>query len=160
GAFGEVQVMDWGLAKLLSSGRAEQTVPPPGVEAKPIQTPLADTTVVASRAGAVVGTLGYMAPEQARGEAVGERADGFGLGSILCVILTGQPPFRRDRDEVLEESQRGELGEAFARLDGCGADAEVIRLCRECLAAVREERPRHAGAVADRVTAYQAAVAE
>jgi serine/threonine protein kinase len=111
----------------------------------------------------VVGTPAYMAPEQARGdgEDVDEGADVFGLSGILCVILTGQPPFTgRGREEVVRKAASGELAETLARLDGCGADAELVTLCRDCLAARRADRLRDAGKVGARVSAYQAAVRE
>jgi tetratricopeptide (TPR) repeat protein len=162
GRFGEVQVMDWGLAKLLHPDPAEEAKKSGEDVGSVIQMTRPGSTGEASRTGTVVGTPSYMAPEQARGEvgAVDERADVFGLGAILCVILTGQPPFRADNGAVLRTSEQGDLGEAFARLAGCGADVELVRLCQECLAAARQERPRHAGVVAERVAAYQAAVQE
>ena len=55
---------------------------------------------------------------------------------------------------------QGDLADAFARLDGCGADAELIVLAKDCLAPEREHRPRRAGAVVERVTAYLSGVQE
>ncbi len=161
GAFGEVQVMDWGLAKVLGGERpAEQ---PAQEEKSVINTLRTATSGLETQAGAVVGTPAYMAPEQARGETdrLDERADVFGVGAILCSILTGGPPFQgATTEQVHRRAARGDLDDAFARLDQCGADAELVRLARACLARDAAERPRDAGAVAAAVAAYQAGVQE
>jgi hypothetical protein len=97
-----------------------------------------------------------MAPEQGRGEVerIGKASDVFGLGGILCVILTGQPPL------AFANPGARHLAEAFARLDGCGADAELIRLAKACLAEEPEARPADAAEVARRVKDYRDGVAE
>jgi serine/threonine-protein kinase len=104
-----------------------------------------------------------MAPEQARGEVdrVDERADVFGLGSILCEILTGCPAFTgRTSVEIQRKAASGDLTEPFQRLDACGADPELVSLARVCMAAGPEDRPRAAGEVARKLTAYRAGVQE
>src|SRR5262249_60907665 len=80
--------------------------------------------------------------------------DVFGLGTILCRILTGQPPFGGNQQERMRQAARGDLADAFARLDACGADADLVALARRCLAAEREERPANAGVLAAQLTAY------
>jgi eukaryotic-like serine/threonine-protein kinase len=163
GSFGEVQVMDWGVAKVLPRPAVPDKTPPPEEGPTVIRTARAGSGSDVSRAGTVMGTPAFMPPEQAKGEIgkLDERADVFGLGAILCVILTGSPPYRSsDRDWVGDLAARGDLADACARLDGCGADAELVRLCKECLAAERPDRPRNAGEVAKRLAAYQAGVRE
>ncbi|HEY1434949.1 MAG TPA: serine/threonine-protein kinase, partial [Thermoanaerobaculia bacterium] len=84
GPFGEVLVMDWGVAKALAAEprpqASEALVAPAGA---------------ATAEGAVVGTLSYMAPEQAEGagDRTGTPADVYGLGAILYFLLTGRAPF-------------------------------------------------------------------
>jgi serine/threonine-protein kinase len=124
----------------------------------PVAAVWVDDPVLSKAAG---GTPGYMAPEQARGEVepVDERADVFGLGAILCEILTGQPPFGGKSGAALLQAQRADLTETLTRLDGCGADAELVALAKRCLAAQPEDRPRDAAAVAEMAAAYLAGVA-
>ncbi|HTU92299.1 MAG TPA: tetratricopeptide repeat protein, partial [Gemmataceae bacterium] len=160
GEFGEVQVMDWGLAKEL-----HLTEPAPPPEATEDVETAAWTKEVdgLSRAGSALGTPAYMPPEQAAGDwdIVDERADVFALGAILCEMLTGYPPYHgANRDDLLRRARRGDVAEVLGRLDKCGADAVLVYLCRECLAAERLQRPRHAGVVAERLASSQAELRE
>jgi serine/threonine-protein kinase len=99
-----------------------------------------------------------MAPEQAAGmvDCLDERCDVFGLGAILCEILTGLPPYY-DADDlrVVSRAMRADLADALARLGACGADAELIRLASNSLAAHPSDRPRDAGALAVEMAAYR-----
>lgn len=159
GAFGEVQVMDWGLAKSLkarepgNSAHLDPDAEPPTnvnlwVQVDASQSPL-------TRAGRVLGTAPYMAPEQARREPVDERCDVFGLGAILCEILTGEAPFRASNDlDSLVVAQEAKLAKVFAKLDASGADRQLIQLAKSCLAPEPSHRPRNAGEVARAVAGY------
>lgn len=75
---GSVKILDFGIAKTLG--------PPTGET----------LTIAQTGAGHIVGTVGYMSPEQAEGRAVDARSDIFSFGSVLYEMLTGQPPFKRD----------------------------------------------------------------
>jgi eukaryotic-like serine/threonine-protein kinase len=165
GSFGEVQVMDWGLAKVLLKGgiaddaKAGKGTPPETL----IATARSGSGLNISHAGSILGTPSYMSPEQARGETerINERADVFALGSILCEILTGSPAFQgRTSSEILRLSADGDTANSLARLDVCGAEPELIALVKDCLAVEPEDRPRDAKVVSERITAYQAGVQE
>ncbi|HVK12562.1 MAG TPA: serine/threonine-protein kinase, partial [Gemmataceae bacterium] len=119
GSFGEVQVMDWGLAKVLGGGGDSEaeipTLPAPwptptskadfrAADNAPVGEHATHATMIVpvgpeapdaaqTDAGAVFGTAPFMPPEQARGEIdkLDARGDVFALGAILCQILTGQP---------------------------------------------------------------------
>jgi Tol biopolymer transport system component len=84
---GHVKVLDFGLAK------AFQPDPASG-EASPSMSPT--LTSMGTRAGVILGTAAYMAPEQARGHAVDKRADIWALGCLLYELLTGRPTFAGD----------------------------------------------------------------
>lgn len=98
GSFGEVQVMDWGLAKILdgreysaaASADAEMTTAP-----TQIQSPR-DSDGSFTQAGSVLGTPAYMAPEQARGREATPASDLFSLGVVLYRMVTGMSPFQRE----------------------------------------------------------------
>jgi len=161
GAFGEVQVMDWGLAKVLGPARRQ---PDSATQAPNEQSIIATTRMATTghltEAGRVIGTLAFMPPELALGEVEqhDERSDVFLLGGILSVILTGQAPYKSTTG--LGVQQAGELQPAYDRLDACGADAELVGLCKACLAPDRNERLRDANVVAERMATYQARVRE
>jgi tetratricopeptide (TPR) repeat protein/tRNA A-37 threonylcarbamoyl transferase component Bud32 len=165
GAFGEVQVVDWGLAKVLHRGgvaderRAKETLHTviETVRSGP------GSSGSDSLVGSVMGTPAYMAPEQAQGEVekLDERADVFSLGAILCEILTGRPPYEETESEpVLVQAARARLDPARARIEACEADPALVRLCLDCLMPARAARPANADEVARTVHEYLATVEE
>jgi tetratricopeptide (TPR) repeat protein len=184
GAFGEVQVMDWGIAKELRSAVPEKITPTAiaqdlGAEkltkAGAVMGTIAYTPEEQARgetvdtrdlgaeeltmAGAVMGTPAYMAPEQARGEPVDTRADVFALGGILCNMLTGRVVHGgKSALESIQKAATGEVSETLIRLDHCGADPELITIARKCLAPERDSRPADGQVVAKLIADYRQGV--
>jgi Tol biopolymer transport system component len=78
---GRVKILDFGLAKLRQPNERGSQVP---------------TIAHRTEPGAVMGTAGYMSPEQVRGDEVDERSDIFSLGAVLYETLAGKAPFKRD----------------------------------------------------------------
>ena len=161
GAFGEVQVVDWGLAKVLSrDGAGDDRDQTRTHDETVVQTVRSDAPGAQSLAGSVMGTPAYMSPEQARGEIdlIDERVDVFALGGILCEILTGRPVFDGAAREMLADAAAGRTDAAIARLQSCGADADLVALATSCLATDRRQRPRSARQVAEAVTGHIASI--
>ncbi|HMG55252.1 MAG TPA: serine/threonine-protein kinase, partial [Kofleriaceae bacterium] len=141
GEFGEVAVIDWGLAKTL--GDAE----PPGRDAA------LGAEVTAH--GAVIGTPAYMAPEQARGEALDERADVYALGALLYEILSGQTPYSRlETPEVLVRLKAGPPPALRDREPRVPADLAAI--VGKAMARSPGDRYASAGELADDLHRYEA----
>ncbi|PRP92602.1 Serine/threonine-protein kinase PknD [Enhygromyxa salina] len=96
GNFGEVVVLDWGLAKRIRTD--DQPSSAGGSDPAALGTALTSVPVLATMQGQRLGTPAFMAPEQAQGlvDRIDERTDVYGLSAILYDILTGRPPFLGD----------------------------------------------------------------
>ena len=123
---GTVKVLDFGLAKVLEVPRLD---------------PHDSTTIAKSETqpGMILGTPGYMSPEQIRGQEVDKRADIWAFGVLLCELLTGRTPFER---ATVSDTQAAVL---TAELDLESIPVEVRRLIRKCLEKNPKNRLRDIG---------------
>ena len=175
GAFGEVQVMDWGLAKVLTEDAKSEEKQADGEQnhdtiIQTLRRGTHDAPIGMSgsgsggsdtQMGSVLGTPAYMPPEQALGEIdrLDERADVFGLGAILCEILTGKPPYiGEDLTQVFRLASRGKLDACFDRLESSDAGDEMIAITKLCLGLEPQDRPDDAGVLSDRISSYLTSV--
>ena len=141
GDYGETVVIDWGLAKRL--GDADDLVE---------EAAAADGKTLA---GSVMGTPGYMPPEQARGEIVDERADVYSIGAMLYEVLSGKRPFADTTsiDEVLRlaaEAPPPPLREIDAEIP-----AELIAIVERAMAFDKAKRYRDAKALSEDLRRFQ-----
>ncbi|HSD90783.1 MAG TPA: protein kinase [Kofleriaceae bacterium] len=143
GDYGEVYVLDWGVARVLTSADNE-----------PVGDTIEDVISLdgVTQDGALLGTPGYMAPEQARGEPVGPKADIYALGSMLFEILSGEPLHPRGR-EALATTLSNIDGSPAKRRPERGIAPELDALCIAALSADPGARPG-ARALADAIQGY------
>lgn len=145
GRFGEVMVLDWGLACVLEQA-GPWSVSMPGLE---------DDFGELTMAGQVMGTPGYMPAEQAAGESVDVRADVFALAAIAVEILTGSPPVSGGSAlNRLARTSKGLIDSPGDR--GVTGLGELEWVLREGLAFDREERTESAERWVSRLRAYLA----
>jgi len=126
---GRVKILDFGLARQLDAGA-------PGDDSG------SPTEAHHTEPGAVLGTVGYMSPEQVRGQPVDHRSDIFSLGSVLFELSTGGPAFKRDtsaetmtailRDDPLEAPEPASRSSRIT--------PGLERVLRHCLEKAPEER--------------------
>jgi serine/threonine-protein kinase len=118
---GTVKVLDFGLAAVLQTGATRA--------ADPANSPT--LTIGATQAGAIMGTVGYMSPEQAMGKPVDRRADIWSFGVVLFEMLTGQPLFTGETaSQILAEVIKGEID--FGKLPSATPVA-IRHLLKRCL---------------------------
>lgn len=152
---GRVSVIDWGLSKVIGQPRtpAKKGTQPAGKGTAPLEVPnLCDTAQ-----GVALGTPAFIPPEQAAGASLkaSMRSDVFGLGGILCYILTGRPPYTGNPFSVMMQAKNGDARQAYARLDNCGGPVELIDLAKRCLSRAAEHRPANASVVAQEIESYR-----
>ena len=133
---GLVKILDFGLAKLHCPTVGEA----PDSEVSDLPTwPGGQWTDIALSDGTLVGTVGYVSPEQVRGRPVDHRSDQFAFGATLYEMLTGQRAFRREtRGETLAAITDGEPAE-MARLNP-EVPAPLRWVVERCLVKDPEER--------------------
>jgi PAS domain S-box-containing protein len=149
GDFGEVVVLDWGLAKVVGRPEAEAGAPSVVLDAAG-----ADSGYTVQ--GQALGTPAYMAPEQAAGrlDQIERRTDVYGLGAILYEILTGVPPFSGpSTEEVLRKVREHQPTPPRERWPEVPPALEA--LCLRALAKRPEDRPAAAAELAQEVQGWQ-----
>lgn len=147
GDFGEVYVLDWGLAKTVDSPVVDQAV----------RLDLPREIEVQTMAGAVLGTPGYLAPEQLSlaGEGVDARSDVYALGAILFELLTLQPVNRGPSiADLLANTLMGVDARATLAAPDADIPPELERICTIAMALAPDERYPSARALSESVEAY------
>ena len=133
---GRVKILDFGIAKLTAPETSESPA-------------TAATATIHTDAGIAIGTLGYMAPEQLRGQIADHRADLFALGAILHEMIAGAPAFRRESRiqtvNAVLEADPPELGDQVA--------PGIRRIIGRCLEKAPEARFQSARDLAFALTA-------
>ena len=140
---GDVKVLDFGLARSIEELSTAPTLELPGraggdVEVDVEALAASDAAVdVRTRLGSVMGTLGYMSPEQARGEPATTASDMYSCGLLLQEIFTGRPPYEPgiDRATLLARAAKGET------LPVAGIDPDLATLIGRLKSLAPAERP-------------------
>ena len=144
GPFGETVVIDWGLAKDLSDPQQADLPAPASTDA---------VEAYETNEGVVLGTPPFMPPEQARGEAVDERADVYALGAILYNVLTGRVPYfeYHPRDIVSKVVSRPPT--PLLRLEP-DAPPDLVAIVRKAMARDPKDRYATAGGIAEELDTF------
>ncbi|MEO6708812.1 MAG: serine/threonine-protein kinase [Planctomycetota bacterium] len=125
---GRIKILDFGLAKLVEGGSANE---------------FGNASAVVTEIGVVLGTVAYMSPEQSRGKQADHRSDLFSFGSVLHEMMTGFPAFSRetvtDTFSAIIEDEPPTLSKL-----GVKAPAPLAKLLRRCLEKPLDKRVQSA----------------
>ncbi|HUQ07771.1 MAG TPA: serine/threonine-protein kinase [Kofleriaceae bacterium] len=167
GDFGEIVVIDWGLAKDLDAPTEDDVATAPPTKKAPSENLATGSSSKRTRpggggsesasltvAGAVMGTPAYMPPEQARGDSVDERADVFSLGAMLYHTLAGAPPYTaRTATDVIAHAIAGKVVPLSERKTG--APQDLVAIVERAMAHEPADRYPTAQALAEELRRFQ-----
>jgi formylglycine-generating enzyme required for sulfatase activity len=155
GRFGEVLLLDWGVARV---GEAEADRRPITTPGAPVPTaPMSITATARTMDGSAIGTPGYMSPEAARGDLgqLSPASDVFSLGAVLYELLTGERPYAGTNPMVvLFATVQGPPEPPAERAPERHPPEEISAICMRALAAEPERRYPSAAELADAVQAF------
>ncbi|MBA3458349.1 MAG: serine/threonine protein kinase [Deltaproteobacteria bacterium] len=143
GDYGETYVIDWGIARVIAEDRGEGSAQ---------QGDISTLDDGSTKSGALLGTPGYMSPEQIRGLHATAAADVYALGAILFELLAGESLHKRGQAAVattLSQPTQSPLDRRADRL----VPPELDAVCVQALAEMPENRPR-ARDLAEKIQAY------
>ncbi len=140
GDYGEVYVLDWGVAKV--------------EHASDWHAPSEDSDSQATRAGSHVGTLGYMSPEQLTGSEIDRRSDVYALGALLFEILTYLPLHAGSAPEITGSTLVGADARPSVRAPNRAVAPELEALCVRATATKPQDRFPTARALVDALQKY------
>ncbi len=142
GDFGEVYVMDWGLARRTSE--AHDVGAAHGVEtADAVIDEQLSEELTLTRDGSVIGTPSYMSPEQARGEiaAMGPQSDVYAIGAMLYQLIAGTPPYVRKGEKALGSEILARVASSGPqRLESRSTPPELVAICEKAMRHERADR--------------------
>ncbi len=150
GAYGEVLLMDWGIAKIL--GTSDVAVDEARVAARELE-------AVQTLEGAMLGTPAYMSPEQVEGrrEEIDERSDVYGLGAVIYEVLTGAQPYvARILPQLLAMIVTGQWVAPSRRAPELGIPAELDRLVQKAMHPEKGKRYSNVREVREEIEAHLA----
>ncbi|MCA8910142.1 MAG: protein kinase [Planctomycetes bacterium] len=150
GRFGEVQIMDWGVAKIV--GRKEDTAD------REVRSDRQDDDAARTMVGSILGTPSYMSPEQARGEvnSMGPEADIFSLGVILYELLALHTPWTAQTSaQVIDQVKNYDPETPTRRSPDRRIPPELDQLAMKCIAKAPSKRIPSAQELVDDLRAWQ-----
>jgi len=145
GEFGEVLVMDWGLARRFTTTDDDD------------DGGMSGDSSTQTHHGDILGTPAYMSPEQASGETArhGPSIDVYALGAVLYCLLTGRAPYRGAPEQILVSLTSGPpVIVADAARGGPPLPAELVAVCERALRRDAAERYPSAGAIAEEIVGW------